>query len=77
MQKKIMDAIIKELQIKQCLRDIARYWSFRSTVPGPGLHNVSEFICRRHRENGVEAEIIPYPADDRTEWLHGHRMRDM
>ena len=73
MHKKIIDAVIEELQIKQCLRDIARYWSFRSTVPGPGLRNVSEFICRRHRENGVEAEIIPYPADDKTEWLHGQR----
>ncbi len=35
MHKKIMDAIIKELHIKKCLRDIAQYWGFRSTVPGP------------------------------------------
>jgi len=71
--KKIMDAIIEELHIKRCLRDIAQYWGFRSTVPGPGLRKVSEFISHRHGENGVKAEIVPYPADDKTEWLHGHR----
>jgi len=68
-----MDAVINELHIKQCLRDIARHWTFRSTVPGPGLRMVSEFLCQRHRENGIEAEVIPYPADDKTEWLHGHK----
>lgn len=73
MHQKIMDAVIKELHIKRCLRDIAHYWGFRSTVPGPGLRNVSRFLCQRHRENGVEVEIIPYPADDKTEWLHGHK----
>jgi len=73
MHQKIMNAIIDELRIKQCLRDIDQYWTFRSTVPGPGLRNVSEFICRRHREHGIEAEVIPYPADDKTEWLNGHK----
>jgi len=73
MYQTIMNAIINELRIKQCLRDIDQYWTFRSTVPGPGLRKVSEFLCRRHRENGIEAEIIPYPADDKTEWLHGHK----
>ena len=73
MHQNITNAIIDELRIKQCLRDIAQYWAFRSTVPGPGLRNVSEFLCRRHREHGIEAEVIPYPADDRTEWLHGHK----
>ncbi len=73
MHQKIMNAIIDELRIKQCLRDIDQYWAFRSTVPGPGLRKVSEFLCRRHREHGIETEVIPYPADDRTEWLHGHK----
>ena len=73
MYQTIMNAIINELRIKQCLRDIDQYWTFRSTVPGPGLRKVSEFLCRRHRENGIEAEVIPYPADDKTEWLHGHK----
>ena len=73
MHQAIMNAIIDELHIKQCLRDIDQYWTFRSTVPGPGLRKVSEFLCRRHREHGIEAEVIPYPADDKTEWLHGHK----
>ena len=73
MHRNIMDHIIDELRVKQCLRDIAQHWSFRSTVPGPGLRNVSEFLCRRHREHGIEAEVIPYPADDKTEWLDGHK----
>lgn len=71
--KKAMNAIIKELRAKRCLRDIAQHWTFRSTVPGPGLRQVSDFLCRRHQEHGVKAEVIPYPADDKTEWLHGHR----
>lgn len=69
----MMNHIIDELRTKQCLRDIAQHWAFRSTVPGPGLRSVSEFLCRRHREHGIEAEVISYPADDRTEWLHGHK----
>jgi len=73
MHENIMNAIIDELRISQCLRDIAQHWSYRSTVPGPGLRKVSQFLCQRHRENGIEAEVIPYPADDRTEWLDGHR----
>ena len=73
MVREILDAIISELQIKQCLRDIARFWAFRSTVPGPGLRQASEFLCRRHREHGIAAQVIPYPADDRTEWLGGHK----
>ena len=73
MHRNIMNCIIDELRTKQCIRDIAQYWSFRSTVPGPGLKGVSNFVCQRHRENGVQAEVIAYPADDRTEWLNGHR----
>ncbi len=73
MYKDIMNLIINELQIKKCLRDIAQHWSYRSTVPGPGLRNVSNFLCQRHHENGIKAEIIPYPADDKTEWLNGHK----
>jgi hypothetical protein len=73
MHHNIMDHIIDELRVKQCLRDIGRHWAFRSTVPGPGLRNVSEFLCQRHREHGIEAEVISYPADDKTEWLNGHK----
>jgi hypothetical protein len=73
MHQNIMNCIIDELRTKQCIRDIAQYWSFRSTVPGPGLRGVSNFVCQRHRENGVQAEVIAYPADDKTEWLNGHR----
>jgi hypothetical protein len=73
MHQTIMNAITDELRIKQCLRDIDQYWTFRSTVPGPGLRKVSEFLCRRHREHGIDAEVIPYPADDKTEWLYGHK----
>lgn len=73
MYEKIIDLIVNELRIKQCMRDIAQYWSFRSTVPGTGLHRASEFINRRHIEHNIESEIISYPADDKTEWLNGHR----
>ncbi|HGE73167.1 TPA: DUF4910 domain-containing protein [Candidatus Poribacteria bacterium] len=73
MYKDIMNLIISELQTRKCIRDIAQHWSYRSTVPGPGLRNVSNFLCQRHRENGIKAEVIPYPADDKTEWLNGHK----
>jgi len=73
MHHDIMNFVIDQINIKQCLRDIAHYWSFRSTVPGSGLKRASEFLCQRHRENGIKAEVISYPADDKTEWLHGHR----
>ena len=53
MHHNIMDRIIDELRIRQCLRDIDQYWAFRSTVPGPGLRKASEFICRRHQERGL------------------------
>ncbi|MGB9595822.1 MAG: DUF4910 domain-containing protein, partial [Candidatus Poribacteria bacterium] len=73
MYKDIMNLIIGELQTRKCIRDIAQHWSYRSTVPGPGLRNVSNFLCQRHIENGIKAEVIPYPADDKTEWLNGHK----
>jgi len=73
MHKNITNAIVDELRIKQCLRDIAQYWACRSTVPGPGLRKASEFLCQRHQEHGIESEVIPYPADNRTEWLNGHK----
>jgi hypothetical protein len=73
MDRKNLDAIIGELHPRQCMRDVTTYWTFRSTVPGPGLRLASEFLCRRYRESGLEAEIIPYPADDETEWIDGRR----
>lgn len=69
-----MDAIISELHLGRCLRDIAQFWACRSTVPGPGLTAAAQFLQRRYAENGVPApEIIPYPADDRTESIDGQR----
>jgi len=73
MDRKSLDAIIGELHPRQCMRDVTTYWTFRSTVPGPGLRQASEFLCRRYRESGLEADVIPYPADDRTEWIDGRR----
>ncbi len=73
MHKYIMNCIIDELRTKQCIRDIAKYWQFRSTVPGPGLRNASKFICQRYQDHGIKAEVIAYPADDKTEWLNGHK----
>jgi hypothetical protein len=73
MHQNIMNLIISEFRTRQCIRDIAQHWSYRSTVPGPGLRNVSNFLCQRHRENGIEAEVTPYSADDKTEWLNGHK----
>jgi len=73
MDRKNLDAIIDELHPRQCMRDVTTYWTFRSTVPGPGLRLASEFLCRRYRESGLEADVIPYPADDWTEWIDGRR----
>ena len=73
MDRKNLDAIIGELHPRQCMRDVTTYWTFRSTVPGPGLRQASEFLCRRYRESGLEADVIPYPADDETEWIDGRR----
>jgi hypothetical protein len=73
MYEHVLNAIIEELKPGQCIRDIGTYWTFRSTVPGPGLSRASEFLCRRHREHGLQAEIKPYPADDKTEWVDGRK----
>jgi len=67
--EEILDKIIEEINARQCVRDIAMFWGFRSTVPGPGLRQASEFIYQRHLEHHVQAEMIPYPADDHTVWL--------
>jgi hypothetical protein len=71
--EEILGIIIEEINARQCVRDIAQYWNFRSTVPGPGLRQASEFIYRHHQEHGIQVELIPYPADDRTEWLDGRK----
>ncbi len=70
----VMNAIIDELNTGLCLRDIANHWACRCTVPGPGMRQAGEILVRRYLENGAaEAELIPYPADDRTEFLDGRR----
>lgn len=69
-----MNAIIDELNTGLCLRDIANHWACRCTVPGPGMRKAAEILRRRYLENGAaEAEVIGYPADDRTEFLDGRR----
>ena len=69
----VLSAIIDELNPQGCLADIIQYWSFRTTVPGPALQQASEFLCRRHREHGIQADLLPYAADDRSEWLDGRK----
>jgi len=72
MYRPIMDAIINELNVGLCMRDITNHWSCRCTVPGPGMRAAGEILKRRYDENGAaHAQLIPYPADDRTEWLDG------
>jgi hypothetical protein len=66
--------LISAVQPRAILRDIATYWGFRSTVPGPALSAASEFLARRHRENGMKVEVRPYKADDRTPYLDGHKL---
>ena len=74
MTERILDAIINEFRSGQCRRDIAEHWACRCTVPGPGMRAAGERLVRRYRENGTpEATLIPYPADDRTEFLDGRR----
>ncbi len=74
MFRPVMNAIIDELNTGRCLRDIANHWACRCTVPGPGMRQAGELLRQRYLENGAaHAELIPYPADDRTEFLHGHR----
>ncbi|HHX39378.1 MAG TPA: DUF4910 domain-containing protein [Armatimonadetes bacterium] len=74
MFRSVLDAIIGELNAGSCLRDIANHWSCRCTVPGPGMRRAAEILKRRYEESGTTgAEIIPYPADDRTEFLDGSR----
>jgi len=69
-----MEAIIDELDTGLCLRDIANHWACRCTVPGPGMRQAGEILVRRYQENGAApAKMIPYPADDRTEFLDGRR----
>ena len=71
MDHNLLNTILDELRTGQCLRDIATYWGFRCTVPGPGLRAASEFLCRRYQESGLDAEVIAYPADDKTSFIDG------
>lgn len=72
MYRRILDAIIDEFNTGLCLRDIANHWRCRCTVPGPGMRQAGQLLVNRYLENGAAtAEMIPYPADDRTEYLDG------
>ncbi len=73
MYQSILSLFIDSVQPRSILRDVQMFWGFNSTVPGPGLRAASEFLARRHQENGVQAEVRSYPADDRTEWLDGYK----
>ncbi|MCE5240173.1 hypothetical protein LLH23_17055 [bacterium] len=72
MFRHIMDAVTDEFNTGLCLRDIANHWRCRCTVPGPGMRRAGQLLVDRYLENGAAmAEMIPYPADDRTEFLDG------
>lgn len=62
----LLSVLLTELNIPGCLRDINTFWGYRSTVPGPGLRQVSEFLLRRHAENGISVKLHAFPADDHT-----------
>jgi hypothetical protein len=68
----LFDTLLSELNPAACLRDIALFWSFRSTVPGPALRQASEFLAQRHRDNGLQVEMHAYPADNLTLTLDEH-----
>jgi hypothetical protein len=70
----VLSQLIPIVQPRSVLRDIATYWGFRSTVPGPGLSAASAFLVRRHRENAIAAEVHSYRADDRAPYLDGHKL---
>lgn len=59
----VVEALVAELQTGACLRDVARYWQFRSTVPGPGLRAASQFLAERHRHSGLDVEELATPTD--------------
>lgn len=70
----VLNAVIDELNPGRCLRDIVAHWSAHPTVPGPGMRAAGELLVKRYLENGAaEAELIPYPADDKTEFLDGRK----
>lgn len=72
MYRHILDAIIDEFNTGLCLRDIANHWECRCTVYGPGMRRAGQLLVNRYLENGAaSAEMVPYPADDRTEFLDG------
>jgi hypothetical protein len=71
MNRDLLNTVLSELRTGQCMRDVARYWGFRSTVPGPGLHAASNYLCQRYHESGLDAQGIAYPADDETPNIDG------
>ncbi|MBU0610961.1 MAG: hypothetical protein KKI08_23980 [Armatimonadetes bacterium] len=72
MFRHIMNVVIDEFNTGLCLRDIANHWRCRCTVPGPGMRAAGQLLVDRYRQNGAAtAEMIPYPADDKTEYLDG------
>jgi hypothetical protein len=73
MFRSILNAMIDEFNPGLCLHDIANHWACRCTVPGPGMRAAGEILVRRYLENGAAtAEMIPYPADDKTAFMGHH-----
>ncbi|NCQ29612.1 MAG: hypothetical protein COZ06_26975 [Armatimonadetes bacterium CG_4_10_14_3_um_filter_66_18] len=74
MFRTIMNAVTDELHTGLCLRDLTNRWACRCTVPGPGMRKAGHLLKQRYEENGATgAEMIAYPADDRTEFLDGRK----
>ena len=68
----LFENLLSEFNTAACLRDIAHFWAFRSTVPGPAHQRASEFLASRQRENGLQVELHAFPADAATPTLDEH-----
>lgn len=62
----LLKPIAREFSGKRAWLDVSRLWQFRNTVMTPGLREACRFCVERFGENGVEARMVPYPADGKT-----------
>jgi hypothetical protein len=74
MHQATLAKLISAVRPRAILRDIATFWGFRSTVNGPALRAASDFLVRRYQENGLQAELHEYAADDCTPYLDGLKL---
>jgi len=68
MFKKVFEAIREEFSgqaAKSYVIDIARYHRIQAS---PGLRQAAHYCLERLREAGVEAEILSFPADEKTQY---------